>query len=446
MSFISFNHLKKLTQFSLFLILLVAAGCASPSKLLDKATGAEEKGEYYRAAKFYVSVLEKETDWEDAREGLMRVGTIAVDNLLDEANDLEEQGKFDDAINTLSKPDGPKADARGVGVSLSVPADYDDYRDRLSEAAIDSLIRQGERAEEAGDWREAIETYELVQKKYKLTVDQDEEMLLASARAYTKWAEQDMDQGRYRSAFDRAADAINVLGEEHPRSGNAIDLQDQAIEEGTRFVAFLPIWQTDDVSDEAPRGIIEEIDDLLQYDYWADPPLFIAQTDPVQLRREMRRLRLDDRLITRSEASNIGNVLDADYVVITQAVLFQFDERRMKEKTKKTQTKGRNSQDTTYIEQSFTGRLDAEIEYRIIDMDSRKEVGDGSVSADASTKMKRGVYDGDYQDLDLSRSERKLFDEEELDLAMRELEDEIIDDITPRLADEVFEAILKRID
>ncbi len=445
MAFLFEKHLRKLTQFSLIVLCMLVAGCASPGKLLEKATGAEESGQYYEAATYYVSVLEKESDWDDIRESLMRVGTIAIDNLLDEANELEDEGKYDDAIDTLSKLDDLKADARGVGVTLSVPNDYEEYKERLSQAAIDSLIRQGERAEDAGDWRDAIETYELVQKKYVLTVDQDEEMLIARGRVFIKWAEQDMEQGNHRAAFDRAAEAINVLGEDHPRAGNAIDLQDLAIEEGTRFVAFLPIWQTDDVSDEAPRGIIEEVDDLLQYDFWANPPLFIEQTDPVQLRREMRRLRLDNRLITRSEAANIGNVLDADYVVITQAVLFQFEERRMKEKTKKVETKGRNSLDTTYVEQSFTGRLNAEIEYRIVDMDSRKEVADGSVSADADAKMKRGVYEGDYQDLDLSRSERRLFDEEELDLAIRELEDEVIDDITPRLADEVFEAILKRI-
>ncbi len=53
---------------------------------------------------------------------------------------------------------------------------------------------------------------------------------------------------------------------------------------------------------------------------------------------------------------------------------------------------------------------------------------------------------GDYRDLDLSRSERKLFDDEEIDLALKELEDDVVDDITPALADEVFKKILDRIE
>ncbi len=391
-------------------------------------------------------MLEKESDWDDARDGLLRVGTIAIDNYIDKANEQEETGEYDEAIKTLDAMDDMRADALGVGVTLSVPSDYDEYRERLSESAIVSLIRRGERAEDEGDWEEALKTYERVQDRYKLSVDQEEEMLLARARVHTRWAEQEIEQGHYRRGFDRAADAIIVLGEDHPRAGSAFDLQDRAIEEGTRYVAFLPIGQTDDVADAAPGGLLDEIDDLLQYDYWANPPLFVAQTDPVQMRREMRRLRYDDRLITRAEASNIGNVLDADYVVILQAVQFKFEERRMREKTKKTETTGRNPQDTTYIEQSFTGELEAEIEYRIIDTDSRREVADGSANASASAKMKRGVYDGDYRDLDLSRNERKLFDEEELDLVLNELEDELIDDLTPQLADEIFEKILNQID
>ena len=437
----------KIVRYPLFFLLLVSliSGCASSEKLLERGVEAEEKGEYHRSATYYISVLEKEPDWEEAREGLMRVGTIAVDNLLDDANAKEDLGEFDEAISSLDKLDDLRTDALGVGVNLSVPSDYDSYRERLGQAAIVSLIRRGERAEENADWEEALETYARVQERYTLSIDQDEEMRLSIARVHMKWAEQDIQQGYYRSAFDRAGNAIGVLGEDHPRAGGAFDLQDQAIEEGTRFVAFLPVLQTEDVIETAPRGLIEEMDDMLQYDFWASPPPFVAPSDPVQLRRELRRLRYDERLITRSEASNIGNVLEADYVVITQAVVFQFEETRMKERTKKTQTKGRNSIDTTYIEQSFTGRLEAEIEYRIVDVQSRREVEEGSVSYDVSEKMQRGVYEGDYRDLDLSRSERKIFDEEEVELAMRELEDELLDELTPRLADEIFAKILDRI-
>ena len=429
----------------LFLIAILLAGCISTEKRFERAVGYEEAGDYQRAASYYISVLKKESSWDEAREGLERVGAIAVDRLLDDANAEEDRGEYDDAIDVLNDLDDLRADALGVGVNLALPQDYDDYRDRLSESAIVSMIRRGEVAEEEGDWEEAIDTYAQVQEKYRLSVDQNEEMVLARGRVHMKWAEQDLEKGYYRSAFDRATDAVGVLGEDHPRAGGAFDLQDQALEEGTRLVAFLPIWLTEDVAEFAPGPLVDELNDMMDYDFWAQPPAFIAAADPVELRREVRRLRYDRKLVTRSEAATIGDVLEADYVVINQAVVFRAEETRLREKTKKAKTRGRNGLDTTYVEQSFTMRIEAEIEYEVIDTETRREIESGSVSSDVSAKMQRGIYEGDYRDLDLSRRERRLFDEEEVDLQIRELEDELLDELAPRLADEVFEELLKHI-
>lgn len=424
---------------------LLLGGCVSTEKRFERAVGYEERGDYVNAAKYYVGVLKKQADWEEAREGLKRVGVIAMDNYLDQARELESTGRYEEALQSLDKLDDLRGDALVVGVQLLPPDDYDSYRERLGEAAIASLIRQGEQAEDAGNWQEAINLYDNVLNNYELSIDQDEEVKLSLARVYLKWGAQDIDQGYHRLAFDRAANAIAVLGEDHPRAGGAIDLQDRAIAEGTRYVAFLPLWQSEAVRTSAPSGMIEELDDILQYEYWAAPPLFVAQGDPVQMRREVRRLRSDNRPISRAEASSIGEVLEVDYVLLTQTIRFEVNETRMKESTRKTRTKGRNSQDTTYTEQSYTAVIEAEIEYQLIDTYSRRSVADGSVSADASAKIQRGIYAGDYQDLDLSREERRLFDQERFELDMREIEDELLDELAPRLADRVFEDILKQI-
>lgn len=424
---------------------ILFGGCVSTEKRFERAVGYEEGGDYVNAAKYYVGVLKKQADWEEAREGLRRVGVIAIDNYLDQARELESTGQYEEAIKTLDKLDDLRGDALVVGVQLLPPDDYDSYRERLGEAAITSLILQGEQAEDTGDWQKAIELYDNVLGNYELSVDQDEQVKLSLARVYLKWGAQDIDQGYHRLAFDRAANAIEILGEDHPRTGGAIDLQDRAIAEGTRYVAFLPLWQSEAVRASAPSGMIEELDDILQYEYWAAPPLFVAQGDPVQMRREVRRLRSDERPISRSEASSIGEVLEVDYVLLTQTVLFEVNETRVRERTRKTRTRGRNSQDTTYTEKSYTAVIEAEVEYQIIDTYSRRSVADGSVSADASAKIQRGIYAGDYQDLDLSREERRLFDEERFELDMREIEDELLDELAPRLADKVFEDILKQI-
>lgn len=434
-----------LNAFLLGLSLALMAGCMSTEKRFERAVNYEERGEYVNAARYYVGVLQKEPDWEEARQGLIRVGEIAVGNYLDVAEEQESTGQYVQAIATLNAMDALRSQALTVGVQLSVPDNYDSYRERLSQAAVGALIRQGEVAEEQGNWAEALKRYTEVQERYELSVDQEEEMRLARARVHLKWAEQDREKGYYRSAYDRAAAAIGILGEDHPRAGGAFDLQDQALAEGTRQAAFLPIWSTSAVKERAPSGMLEELDDMLQYDFWANPPNFIAQADPVQMRREIRRLRYDDRLVTRTEASYIGEVLEADYVVVNQAVTLDMEETRLRESTKRTRTSGRTSQDTTYIEQNYTTVIKAEIEYQIIDTRTRRELASGSVSEDVSARMTRGVYNGDYRDLDLSLSERRIFDTEAREQAIRDLEDELLDKLAPKLADEVFENVLKQI-
>ena len=405
----------------------------------------EQDGEYVRAAEYYISVLERDADWTEARDGLGRVGVIAIDMLLQEANDQEGLGEFDNAIATLDKLDDLRLDAQGVGVTLVVPDDYDAYREDLRIAAIDELVRTAERAEESGDWDEAIKNYERVVDKYELQGQEREDMLAAQAQVYLNWADDDMQRGAFRSGYERVNNTIDLLGANHPLSEEAYDLQERALQEGTLHVAFLPVWQTEDVSDNAPRGMITALNDVLNYDYWAAPPPFLATADPVQIRREMRRLRYDERPVTRSEASEIGRVLDADLIVIPQVLTLRFDETRVRDRTRGVKTRDDVPVDTSFIEKSYTGVLEAEIEYRIIDPYERKEVEDGSVKMDVSERMQRGIYDGDWRDLDLSRRQRQLFDEEVVELAERELEDELLDRIAPRLAEEIYEDLLKRV-
>ena len=429
----------------LLFLTIAIAGCTSTEKRFEKAVEYEEDGEYQRAAVYYISVLKKDNSWDGARKGLTRVGSIAVDRLLDDANAAEDRGEYDGAIQVLDELEDLRGDALGVGVDLSLPPDYDNYRGKLSQSAITSLIRTGERAEEEKNWEDALETYARVQEKYNLSTDQNEEMVLARARVYTKWAEQDIERGYHRAAYDRAANAVEVLGEDHPRAGGAYDIQDRALEEGTRIVALLPVWLSEEIEDDAPDGLIDEFNDMLDYNYWAEPPAFVVTIDPIELRREVRRLRYDRRLVTRSEAANIGRSLDADYVVVPRARVFHMRETGLKEKTKKTKTNGRNGIDTTWVEQSFTMRIDAEVEYEVINADRKREIASGSVSADNKAKMQRGLYDGDYRDIDLSRKERRLFDEEDYDREIRQLQDDLLEDLAPRLSQEVYDKILREI-
>ena len=424
---------------SLVLIALTSAGCVSTEKRFERAVTHEESGEYIKAAKYYLDVLEREPGMKNAKEGLIRTGTIAVDNYLDLAREKEQQEAFTQAINVLDELDEFRADASRAGVDLPIEPNYSEYRGRLENMAIESLITEGRLAEQRGNWEGAINLYEQVLDEYDIDIEQREQLNLARANVYVQWGIEDIEREYFRAAFDHGSKALEILGESHPRAVTAIELQDRAIAEGTQYITFFPTTLTEELSDVAPDGLIQEFNDIMQYEFWTAPPVFIASTDPIQMRREMRRSNDDE--LTPLVGTQIGRLLEADYVLLSRTVQFQVDETRVRDKTVAAKTRGRNSLDTTYVHRSYTARLTAEIMYSVFEVESRDEVQSGSVKFDVSSRMERGIYSGNYRDLDLTYNEQRLFDEDELKENLRDLEDDLLDNLAPRFADEVFEDI-----
>jgi hypothetical protein len=424
---------------------LAFAGCMNTQKRFERAIALEEGGRYAEASAYYIQVLRKEPDRADARQGLERVGNIAMDNHLNDARDRESRGEFDAAIASLDALRDLRDSARDVGVRFELPADYDAYRVSLSAAAIRAIIQRGERAEEAGDWTEALAIYQDVQKRFALPVQQEEEVLLSQARVHVKWGEEEMRREYYRAAHDHGAAVVTLLGPDHPRAGQGLDLQTEAIRMGTRSVAFLPFYPSEEAEETAPEGLVGALNDLLIFDFWEEPPLFLRLSDPVEVRRELRRLRYDTQVVSRAEASEIGRAVDADLVVVGEVVRLGFEETRVRERVREVRTKSNPPVDTTYTERNFTYRLVAEVSYRVIDAESRRELDTGTVASDVTQALTRASYAGDYLDLDLTRSQRELFDEEELVQVERDMEDDLLDKLGPRIADRIFEGLLKQI-
>ena len=418
-------------------------GCVSLEKRFERAVNYEEQGDYIRAANYYLDVLEREPNMNSAREGLVRTGTIAVGNYMDRAREKEQEGSFDAAIDVLNELDSFRADAYDAGVELPVETGYAQYRERLENAAIDSLIEQGRLAEQEGAWEKALLLYERVLNDYEMNVEQTEQVNLARANVYVQWGHQDIDRYYHRAAFDHGSSALAILGESHPRAVTAIELQDRALAEGTRYITFFPTSVPNDLTDNALNTLIQEFNDIMQYEFWTNAPAFIASTDPVQMRRELRRN--DDDILTPLEGAQIGRLLEADMVALSRTTQFQLEETRVREKTVAAKTRGRNSLDTTYVHRSYTARLTAEIEFSLFDVESREELENGTVKYNVTARMEKGVYPGNYKDLDLTYNEQRLFDEDELKENLRDLEDELLDSLAPRFADAVFEDILSLI-
>lgn len=430
-----------------FLVLIsLASGCTTTKERYERGIELESQERYAEAARHYIDVLERDADWEGAAERLALVGAAAIDAYLAEAEAAERARRFDRATAILRNLDALRADARAVGVVLAVPDDYATYQDRLTEQAINALLQQGETAEQQNDWSEALEAYRRVEDRYTLSTGQRRVVQDARVRIHTRWAEQLLNQEAYRRAFDRAREAIDLLPPDHPATASARAVQDDAVAAGTRYVAHLPLWQTEQVGRALPRGFLEALNDDLMLDYWTQPPLFIAAIDPVAVRRELRRLRFDRTLITRNQAVEIGRVLETDYVVAAEIIAFDRREHDVNERRRAVKTRGRNALDTAFVEVDYRAVLEASIEYRVIDVVSRRRIGERRVSASADQRFKVGRYAGNPDDLDLTSRQRRLFDATEYADAERALEETLIDDLAEQLAQSVHDLIIAQIE
>lgn len=427
--------------FSLILVFALM-DCASVEKRFKKGQELESKGRLEEAAKRYIKVLSKDSTMDEARLRLENVGSRLIDMYIKQAYAYKSSEAYENAVSSLNRIDSLRRRSGQVGVMLLVPDGYEDFRQEMIDAAVVSLFFQGEDAENAGNWAEALRKYERL-RVYALSPDQIQRADQSRARVHIRWAEQDLGRAYFRAAFGRAQKALEILGPDSDIGSNALEIQKMALEAGTRSVAVLPLWSSLIVEDEAPEGIARDLYDVLLYEYLPRPVLFVAPVDPGAIHRELRRLRIRSGEITRQVAAMVGQNLAADFVVIGWMESYLRDEGVAEEKVNSVRLRRDRSTYTTYLEKKCTIELTAEIIYQIIDPASRRVVDEETVRADVSEKFRRCTFDGDYTTLDLTRSERMLFNKEEWLRDEEELEEKLFDALAARIADRIYKRILR---
>lgn len=433
-------------------ILIAASGCVSTQKRYEKALDREARGQYAEAAALYVKVLQREPHREEARTRLRDVGARAIDACLREAEAAERAAAYEQALRALDRLDALRARTATVGVRLPAPDAYTAYRKTLTEGAYASVVRQGEGAEQAGRWTDALHAYERAG-RYASTEAQHTTVTEARARVFVRWGEQELARRRYRSAYAQAEQAAVLLNAAHPLRARARALQEVALEQGTRVVAFLPLWRTDTAARSAPPAWLGDLNDALLLDHWLKPPRFLAPHDPLDLRRALRSLRYDRLVLTHRQAAEAGRFMEADYVVLGELVTFDRAERNLEEERRTAPLRRRGAtlaghdarRDTTYVIQRYELTLTAEVSYRVVDVRRHRVIDEGTVALSVEEAFRRGLYAGDPRTLDLSGSDLRLLDEGAQREDERVLADALSIALAERIAAHVFDDVLRHI-
>jgi len=432
------NFLTVLTLALIFALI----NCASVEKRYRKGQEMESKGRLEEAAQRYIRVLKKDPSMQDARVRLEDVGAQLIDTYLEQAGAYESTGAYESAVAALNRIDNLRRRTSQVGVVLSVPEGYEDFRQEMIDAAIASLFEQGELNEQAGNWAEALRRYDRL-RAYPLSPEQAQKADEARAGVHIKWAEQDLGRAYFRAAYGRAQKALDILGPDSETGSRALQLQKAALEAGTRTVAVLPFWASIRAAEEGPRGMESDLYDTLLYEYLSNPVLFVAPVDPGAIHREMSRLRIRSGEITRQTASMVGLTLNTDFVVIGWIESYSFEEGIPEEIERQAPLRRDRSTRVTYIERKFAVEMTAEVVYQVIDPTASRVLGDETVVAKVSGQFRQGYYDGDYTTLDLSREERMLFNKEAWLQAEEEMETLLYNKLSERIAASIFNRVLQ---
>ena len=437
------------------LCLILVAGCVSTQKQYEKATRLEAEARYAEAARYYAKVLKKEPVWEDARLRLAGVGGQAINCFLTDAEIAERQGDYDEAVEALEHLDDLRALAEEVGVDLPVPERYADYRASLTERAFAEWLRRGERAERERRWAEALNAYERATGRYAVPPAQEAALVQRQADVLLRWSEDELAAAHYRAAYERAGQAADLLGPDVPGTEAAYRLQEEALDRGTRYVAFLPVAVAE-AAEAVPRNLLQDLDDVLRDARWDASPFVVPlDTAPGRSPRRAPRRRTGaaPRPLTSRQAATLGRDLGADFIVAVDFVHLEREETVESTWTRSARFRRHISgdddsisRDTTYTEQRLSVDLEAELAYRLIDPHTRRVLEKGTVETDVDGELGRGVFEGDWKRLDLSGNERDLFDPDVQRQREAEIEVELVDRLTERLMDDLYEDVLGEIE
>lgn len=401
---------------------------------------AEANGDYHAAVSRYIEALEKDATLTDARAALPVAWDSASARGVRAADEASARGDAEGAAGEWVALDGLMERARRVEVTLPTPEDYGARRREALYAAVAAIMARGDELRRDGRWRDAQNAYRRVLDDMDPLDAQRRAALDAQTEALLEWAEADAREGRPRAAFARADEALAVAPEIPPDlAAAATRLQERALGEGLRILAVFPVGSTAGVRRASLAELDAQLSDVLETEHWRRPPLFVAVADPARVRQVTRRFSPPGTdLATRRILEELG----ADFGALVELVDLQATERDVKRSARSARTKDGRAVTYTLEEGRIHYALAAEV--TIFD-EQGHPLESFTVRNAVSDGFRRASYEGTFEDLDLSRGERLLFNPGEERRQRAALQESMLGELAADAARETCERVVRRI-
>lgn len=437
------------TLLALLLPLAALSACASAADRLEEGIALQARGRYVAAVERYAEALEKEPSLAEARERILVAGDSALLQAMAEADELERRGEPVAAADRYRAMDRMLARIRSVGLRPRVPEGYEEERRVAFERAVDWLMAEGYEAQEEGRWAAARDAFRTARGDYEPSRTRVEESLDAETRLLLEWADVELRDGRPRAAFARAEEATAVR--RSPARDvvlRARDLQDVALERGTRVVAMLPATAASGVRDYLGPDFEVALDDELARSYWTRPPLFVDVADPVILRRELRGLLRGRAATSPLVVGRALELIGADLGVLVEVSAIEVAEEDVEREAREAlvapggrDAVRRGADTVTYhVARGFLV-YDVEAVGVVVDPDGR-EVATFTAVARERGPFERGEYGGDPSTLDLEPAEDRLFSPEARDAQRARIEAALLEQLAAAIAAGTYDTVL----
>jgi tetratricopeptide (TPR) repeat protein len=418
-------------------VAVLSASCASATKRYEQGQELEQQGRVADAAQRYVDALKKDPALVEARQRLLETGTRAIATAVQEANVLTASGAHADAADVLRRADEIIHDAAGVGVILPTPNGYAEQRSLTLDRAVDQALAQATTAAMRGDYAESVRLVERAEERWEPRPDRQAALNRGLYDAQLAWGQREASNGRFRSAYAHGESAAAVPGVDR----SAINaLQTDALRRGTILVAvFATVARAG-----TDNRLLPELNDLLALDHWQRPPQWIEMVNTIEAQRVVRNRGLAGRDLDVPNASALARQFGARYAVALTLDSVRYSESKVERRRKPART--RAGADTAFFVEEGQLELWARASWRTIAANAGRGVVDrGDASDHASTNFRRATYVGDWHDLELSSTDRAMFEQRDA----RDTQDmlrKVARGLSGRIGRDVFDALLRRVD